>query len=133
MAVSVSDVATALGRPIPAGVESAQWGMWIEDANLLIGRRLGDVSALDQGVVDYVVREAVVAQVRNPENATQVDVAVDDARMSKRYQSGAGRVTILDEWWDLLTPDGGGSAGAFTISPFGAPDRAGDGVRGWLR
>jgi hypothetical protein len=72
------------------------------------------------------VLQAVAAHIRNPDDATQVDVAVDDGRVSKRYASGTGRVTIIDEWWDMLTPDGSGFQGAFTISPYGAP-----GTRQW--
>lgn len=132
MAVTPNDIAVELGRPTPTSEQSAQWASWIAQARFLIGARLGSVDGLDAETVDYVVLQAVAAHVRNPENATQVDVSVDDASVSRRYQSGAGRVTILDEWWDLLAP-AGGSSGAFTISPFGVPDRFGDGPTGWVR
>lgn len=133
MAVTPNDVAVELGRPTPTSDQSAQWASWISQALFLIGNRLGDVSMLDPAAVDYVVLQAVAAHVRNPENATQVDVSVDDGSVSKRYASSFGRVTILDEWWDLLTPDGNGYSGAFTIAPFGAVDRLGDGPTGWVR
>lgn len=118
--VTPEDIAAALGRPTFTDVERAQWDLWIGDALMLIEARLGDPSALDQTKVDYVVREAVVAQVRRPDDSTQVDVAIDDARVSKRYSTGSGRVTIRDEWWKLLDPDGtSGSGEAYGVDTYG--------------
>ena len=110
MSVTPADSAVALGRTAPAlgSTEHDQWAMWVADALMLITARLGDVSLLDQDRLDYVVREAVVAQVRRPDDVTSVDVAVDDGRVSKRYSSGSGRVTIRDEWWALLSPESSG-------------------------
>jgi len=110
MTVTVEDVATALGRDEPAAgsTEYKQWEMWISDANMLIvaeaSRRGVDPVDLDQSVLDYVVREAVVAQVRRPDDATSVEIAVDDGREARRYSTSRGRVTILDAWWELLFP-----------------------------
>ena len=117
MAVIPETVAVALGRTAPAtdSAEYAQWQMWIGDALMLIAARLGDPAELDQDALDYVVREAVVAQVRRPDDATSVDVAVDDGRVSRTYRSSAGRVSIRDEWWDLLSPNP--KSGAFSIRP----------------
>jgi hypothetical protein len=124
MAVTPTDVAVELGRPAPAdgSVEFAQWSLWIEDARFLIGRRLGDVALLDQPTLDYVVRLAVAAHVRRPDDSTQVDVAVDDGRVSKRYTSSAGRVSILDEGWALLDPDLTTASGVGSTQMFGEPD-----------
>lgn len=94
--------------------------MWIDDALLLIGARLGDIAELDQAKLDYVVREAVVQHIRHPDDATQVSVSVDDATSSRTYRSGRGRVTILDEWWDLLAPVEQG--GAFVLDLAGMGD-----------
>lgn len=115
MLVTIEDVATALGRevPEPGSTEARQWQMWADDALLLIEARLGDVTALHQGNLMYVVREAVVAQVRRPDDATSVEVAVDDGRVAKRYTSSRGRVFIRDEWWRLLDPSG--KSGAFSL------------------
>lgn len=87
--------------------------MWVDDALLLIEARLGDPALLNQGNLDYVVREAVVAQVRRPDDATSVEIGVDDGRVAKRYTSSRGRVFIRDEWWRLLDP--AGKTGAFSI------------------
>lgn len=116
MAVTVADIAVALGRDTPASgsADDRQWSMWIDDALMLIEARLGDPSALDQTRLDYVVREAVTAQVRRPDDATSVEVAVDDGRVAKRYTSSRGRVFIRDEWWGLLDPTKNKS-GAFTL------------------
>jgi hypothetical protein len=106
MSVTPANIAVALGRTAPTdpSVEFDQWSMWIADALLLIESRLGDPAELDQAKLDYVVREAVVAHVRNPDSATQVSVSVDDASSSRTYRSSAGRISILDAWWDLLSP-----------------------------
>jgi hypothetical protein len=92
--------------------------MWISDALMLISARLGDLGELDQGKLDYVVREAVVAHVRKPDDATQVEVAVDDARASRTYSTSKGRVTIIDDWWNLLQPTES-TVSAFSIRPSG--------------
>lgn len=128
MAVTPTDIAVALGRTAPAedSAEWLQWEMWIADALMLISARLvgdgtGQVESLDdldQAKLDYVVREAVVAQVRRPDDATAVSVRVDDGALSKEYRTSSGRVTILDIWWDLLSPSSS-SSGAFSIRPSG--------------
>lgn len=116
MAVTPADVAVALGQTAPAADSSAfaQWMMWIGDARMLIGARFPNLDELDQIRLDYVVREAVVAHVRRPDDATSVEVAVDDGREARTYKSGKGRVVILDEWWNLLDPNPA-DGGAFAI------------------
>lgn len=120
MNVTPEIIAVALGRTAPDAdsAELAQWEMWISDAMMLIDARLGDPDQLDQARLDYVVREAVVAHVRKPDDATQVEVAVDNTRASRTYSSSKGRVTIIDEWWSLLSPKTSGPA-AFSIRPSG--------------
>jgi len=132
MTVTPNDVAVEVGRPTPlSAADEARIQSWIDQALYLIGKRY-TVASLDTADVDYVVLMAVAAHARNPENSTQVDVSVDDASVSKRYSTSVGRVSIWDDLWDLLDP-AVSNDGAFTISPFGAPDRCGDGPRGWLR
>lgn len=103
--ITPENIATALGQqpPVAGSVSSDQWQMWIDDAYMLIEVRREDLGVVtDQQKVDYVVREAVVAQVRKPDDATQVSVQVDDGMTTRSYKSSTGRVTILDEWWTLL-------------------------------
>ena len=108
MAVTPGTIAVALGVPAPepGSIQDQQWVLWIDDATMLIENRaaqLGmDPEDIGEAKFDYVVREAVVAQVKKPDDATQVSITVDDATTSRSYRSGKGRVTILDEWWTLL-------------------------------
>lgn len=106
MSVTPGMIAVALGQaaPEPGSVTEQQWEMWVQDAKMLISARQGElgVAAPDQAPLDYVVREAVVAHIKRPDDATQVTVAVDDGSSSRSYKTGKGRVTILDEWWELL-------------------------------
>lgn len=130
MSVTTSMIATALGKATPTSgsITDRQWAMWIDDAEMLIDvrrQKLG-VESLDANQLDYVVREAVVAHIKKPDDATQVTIAVDDASTSKSYKSGKGRVTIVDEWWELLgltEPEG-----AFSIDMV---PRAGAGHLAW--
>lgn len=117
MAVTPADIAVELGRTVPdqQTPEYAQWELWIADARMLISARLGDITALDYVIVDYVVRQAVSAHVKRPDDATQVAVQVDDGSVSKTFRSSRGRVEILDEWWKLLAPKTTGRA--FSIQP----------------
>lgn len=120
MTVTPENIAVELGRTAPdsTSTEFAQWELWIADALFLIGRRLGDVTLLDQPTLDYVVRQAVAAHVRKPDDATQVAVTVDDGSVSRTYSSSRGRVEIIDDWWNLLAPaDTTGKA--FSITPSG--------------
>lgn len=106
MSVTPVMLAVALGQaaPEPGSVTEQQWQMWIDDAVMLIGARQATLGAEapDEAKLDYVVREAVVAHIKRPDDATQVTIAVDDGSSSKSYKSGKGRVVILDEWWTLL-------------------------------
>ena len=127
MAVTPDQVATTLGVSCPDPIPYAQWDMWISDATLLItnwATRNGYTFAgLDSATVDYVIREAVALKVKRPDSATQVDIAVDDGRVSRRYESSTGQIAILPEWWDLLTPASSASSGsAFSVRPAFEPD-----------
>ena len=114
-------LAVALGQAAPEAesVTEQQWQMWIDDAAMLIETRqlLLSVENLDQAKIDYVVREAVVAHIKRPDDATQVTIAIDDGSSSRSYKSGKGRVTILDEWWTLLGLVE--ASGAFSIDTVG--------------
>ena len=117
MAVTYEDVAISLGRTL-TDAEQAQATLWIGDALLLVAARLGDLAELDQDILDYVVREAVVLKMKRPDEATRVDVSVDDASVSRSYERSTGQVTILDEWWSMLSPANDSSAGFSTRPGF---------------
>jgi hypothetical protein len=110
------DVQVALGRSISDDTELAQVQYWLDAAELLIVGRLGDVSELDAAAVRYVETEAVVAKMLNPGGYSSE--SIDD--YTYRLPSETRRVSILDEWWDLLTP--AGSSAAFTITPYGSQE-----------
>lgn len=117
MTVAIVDIETALGRTLNS-TETSQANQWIDDARMLIGARLGDLTLLGQPALDYVVREAVVARFRNPEGFQSE--SIDD--YTYRHGSETRRVTILPEWWNLLDPDAG--SGAFSARPYFEPDTA---------
>lgn len=106
MAVTPATIAVALGvaAPDPGSAQFKQWEMWISDAEMLIQNRVDalGVDDPDEAKVDYVVREAVVAQIKRPDDSTQLTISIDDGSTSKTFKSSKGRVTILDEWWLLL-------------------------------
>lgn len=108
MAVTPETIAVALGvtAPVSGSVQYQQWDLWIADATMLIDNRADQlgvgIESIDEAKLDYVIREAVVAQVKKPDDATQVSVTVDDGTTSRSYRSGRGRVAIQDEWWNLL-------------------------------
>lgn len=121
--VTPEDIAVELGRSTPDEDSPLfkQWSLWISDAYQAIrwrAERLGiEFSSLDVAKVDYVVRQAVLAHARRPDDSTQVDVAIDDGRVSKRFSSSTGRVVIDDDWWDELGLTS--ASDAFTIFPYG--------------
>lgn len=120
--VTLEQIADEASLPTPesGSQQGRQWSTWIADALLQVSARAGDVSGLDQDMLEYVVRMAVAAKVKRPDSATQVDVSVDDARVSRRYESSTGQVTILPEWWALLGI--ADESGAFTVTPSFDPD-----------
>jgi hypothetical protein len=107
MAVLPADIAGTLGRPAPADGSAlfTQWELWIGDARRIIKARLGDLDALDQEDLDFVVREAVAEKVRHGDGSTSETVTVDDGTVTKRWENGVtSQIDILDAWWALLTP-----------------------------
>jgi len=122
MSVTPNMIAVALGQtaPEPDSVTDEQWKLWIGDAEMLIEARrvLLGAEVPDEARLDYVVREAVAAHIKRPDDATQVTVAVDDGSSSRSYKSAKGRVTILDEWWALLGLVE--TSGAFSVDMVGS-------------
>lgn len=103
--VKLDQIAAHLGVATPdaESVQGRQWLEWIGQARELIEERADDLGrTYDEERADRVVLLAVVKMARRPTDETQVDVAVDDARVSRRYSSSTGEVTISDEWWRRL-------------------------------
>ena len=119
MAVATyDDVAVAIGRPITDSNEQARVEYWLNAAELQIRARLGDVADLDQDAVKFVETEAAAARLSNPDGYQYE--AIDDYRYGMPSESR--QVTILDEWWGLLSPASGGSAYSIPMySPLDLP------------
>lgn len=111
-----SDVAAHLGRPL-SETETAQVNLWIGWLEADITARVPDV---DLSKAQRAVVESIAAYMRNPDSATTVQVSVDDGNVTKHYSSSSGRVEILPELWAGL--GWSESGGAFTVTPYGAPD-----------
>ena len=122
---SPSEVATNIGRPL-TDAESAQVAQWIGWAESTIQRRLGDLAQLDPDTLNMVIVEAVSRRLRMPEPVSQVSVSVDDGNVNKTYQKATGLIDILPEWWAAL---GWVESGAFSVTPYGAPDASPDAWR----
>jgi hypothetical protein len=135
--VTAAQIAVALGRSAPdsGSPTEAQWDMWIADALMLIQTRVDSIDpepTVAQAPLDYVIREAVVAQVKKPDDSTQVTISVDDASTSKSYRSGPGRVAILGEWWAMLgLATGKGKAFMVDLMPTDAYGTDADGTYWW--
>jgi len=105
------DVAVALGRPIANIDEQAQVNYWLGAVELQIKARLGDLTVLDVDVLRYVAVEAVTTKMQNPSGYQSE--SIDD--YTYRFGSETRRITILPEWWELLSPSG--NSGAFSTRP----------------
>lgn len=121
MTVTPAVIAVKLGRAAPesGSLLEQQWQMDIDDALMLIENRAEELDismdTISEMKLDYVVREAVVAYIKRPDDATQISVTVDDGTTARTYQSGKGRIDILDEWWRMLGLVDSGETGAFSI------------------
>lgn len=108
-------VETAIGRPISDSDEQNQVEQWIADVEMLIAARLGVVSALDQTLLAYVEREAVVARMRYREDRNSQRSTASDDDTDTGYEHYFLRV--LAPWWALLSPDSPQDDGAYSVRP----------------
>lgn len=120
--VSPANIGIALGRDLtPAEVVQAE--QLVADASLLLragfGRRGWGWDDADAATVNYVIREVVVARLRQPDpGKTRYEVAIDDGRVATQWQASDGRLTISDDLWQLLAPPSVSmGSDAFTIRP----------------
>lgn len=122
-AISVEDVATAIGRPITSDDEYAQVDQWISDVELLIGAKLV-LADLDQNLLAYVERETVIARMRHRSEtqATTDDVDQGDENYFLR---------VLGPWWTLLAPQKEIASSMYSVRPTFEPDTIGWTSNGW--
>jgi len=114
--VTWGDVQATLGRTL-TNAQQQQAVAWIAQARTIISaravREATTLDGLDQDILAMVVTEAVATRMKRPDDATEVQVQVDDAQTTKRYESSTGQIEILDIWWNLLFP--GEIQAAFSI------------------
>ena len=126
---AVSDVEVRYGRTLSPS-ESAQVAAWIEDLEAEISERVTNLPELiaagrpTVGTLKRVISAAVIRKLQNPEGLRTTTVAIDDYSTTKTVDSSnsAGLLGLTDEEWSLILP--GSSGEAFTIRPYGAPDRS---------
>lgn len=117
MAVAtVSDVEVELGRTL-SDTEAAQATVWLERAERQIVKRLGPVSGLDEAAVRDVEAMAVAAKASNPEGYQSESID----NYTYRLPTETRQVTILGEWWDLLSPAPVIADGPYVV-PLGGAD-----------
>lgn len=105
-----------LGRTL-TDTERRQYEHRAHNALVLIRGRLGaDLTVLDQDALVYVLGEVLLARARNPEGFQSE--SIDD--YTYRHGAETRRVTILPEWWELLSPSR--ESGAFSTRPGFEPD-----------
>lgn len=113
---AIAALEAELGR-ILTDVERVQAEQRVKGALVVIRGRLGaDLSALDQDALVYVLSEVLLARSRNPEGFQSE--SIDD--YTYRHGTESRRVTILPEWWDLLSPTT--ESNAFSTRPGFEPD-----------
>ena len=125
MAVEHGDIADGLGRALDLNA-TLQATRWITDAYLLIETRFGPgITTTKPDLVDYVVRESVVARFRRLplEGYTSVTTTVDDGSVTRRRDTPdeGGDGWLIDGRADLLAPRSA-NAGAFSVRPSFVPD-----------
>jgi hypothetical protein len=117
----VDEIQVDYGRPL-SDSQHSQVVLWIGEAEFLIRRHFGiaDLTSLDRAAVSIAVRHAVVDLLKRPDAATMVQVSVDDASTTRRYEASSGVVRIRPEDWLMLAPDvgsGEASPGAWSFQP----------------
>lgn len=113
--VDWNDVEDTFGSTLTTA-QRRQADLWVTFTRNIISARYGDLDLLDQSILDMVVCEAVANRLKRPDQAKQVSVMVDDAQISRTYETATGQIEILDAWWDLLDPSVSQSD-AFSITP----------------
>lgn len=115
---AIAALGAELGRTLTA-TEETQATQRVKNALVVIRGRLGQaLTGVSDDNLVYVLSEVLLARTRNPEGFQSEQI--DD--YSYRHGAETRRVSILDEWWDLLTPVR--ESGAFSVRPSFVPDTA---------
>lgn len=97
---AIAALEAELGRTL-TDIETTQATQRVKGALVVIRGRLGaDLSAIADDTLVYVLSEILLARSRNPEGFQSE--SIDD--YTYRHGNETRRVTILDEWWELLSP-----------------------------
>lgn len=114
---AIAATVAELGRTLTE-VEVTQATQRVKNALVVIRGRLGQsLTGVEDASLVYVLGEVLLARLRNPEGFQSE--SIDD--YTYRFGSETRRVTILAEWWALLSPVG--DSGAFSTRPGFEPDR----------
>ena len=113
---AIAALEAELGRTLTE-VETTQAAQRVKGALVVIRGRLGqDLSGIEDDTLVYVLGEILLARSRNPDGFQSE--TIDD--YTYRHGNETRRVTILDEWWELLSPSI--ESAAFSTRPGFEPD-----------
>lgn len=126
---TVSDVATELGREIPAdSIEAKQIQRWLNRAERQIRRRVTQLDkwaladAEYKAVVNDVLVSAVERKASNPDGMKSQMTQIDDGNLQNTVVDAraSGEIVILDDEWAMLlkTP----TSNAFSVMAMPEPD-----------
>jgi len=124
IAAAIDAFEAETGRTL-TGAETTQATQRVKNALVIIRSRLGAaLEGVDDDALVLVLSEILLARSRNPEGYQSE--SVDD--YTYRHGSETQRITILPEWWELLSPTR--ESAAFSIRPGFEPDDASS-VEAW--
>jgi hypothetical protein len=116
-AAAIAAVEAELGRTLTE-TETTQATQRVKNALVVIRVRHGaDLSALDQDALVIVLAEVLHGRIEStvPAGVTEDSETIDDYTYRRRFSQASSRVTLLDEWWALLTPRRRGRA--YSVMP----------------
>lgn len=96
---TLTDVESRLGRPLVESEEQLATTL-LDDVELLIRRRIPELSTLDEDILVMVESRAVARILRNPEGVRTQNA--DGFGYTLDSQVASGRLQLLDDEWYLL-------------------------------
>ncbi len=122
-AAAIVAVEAELGRTL-TDTEQVQADQRVKNALIVIRIRLGaDLTALDDDALVLVLGEILLGRIEassTPSGVVEDSESVDDYTYRRKFSQTTSRVTLLPEWWDMLTPPPV-VPGVYSI-PLGGPD-----------